>query len=200
MSAGRQSAVRNSNSAARPGGREEDGGAGLSDCEHPVARVLVLGLGNDLLTDDAVGLHVAGAVREKLAGAPGITVRETTEMGLALLDEIAGHHALVLVDAIETGVAPPGFIHEIELECLAGRHNGGPHFVGVGETLALGRKLGLAVPERGRIFAIEVADPFTLGTVLTPAVADAVGRAVERIAACARELADAAWANARRPV
>jgi Ni,Fe-hydrogenase maturation factor len=31
--------------------------------------VLVLGLGNDILSDDAAGLLVAAAVRERLAGA-----------------------------------------------------------------------------------------------------------------------------------
>jgi len=151
--------------------------------------VLVLGLGNDLLSDDAVGLHVARAVREELRDDPAIMVRETTEMGLALLDEIVGCDALVLVDAIETGAAPPGFIREIALDALAGRHNTAPHFLGVGETLAFGRRLGLAMPERGKIFAIEVKDPFTLGTALTPAVAAAVPSAAARVAACARAFA-----------
>src|SRR5664280_1652815 len=37
-----------------------------------IPRVLVLGLGNDILTDDAVGLRVATAVRLQVAGSPDI--------------------------------------------------------------------------------------------------------------------------------
>jgi hypothetical protein len=39
-----------------------------------------------------------------------------------------------------------------------------------------------------RIFAIEVEDPYTLGTQLTAAVAEAVPVAVERVVALARAL------------
>lgn len=139
------------------------------------AKILVLGLGNDLLTDDAVGLHVARAVRARLADEPGVAVRETMEMGLALLDEIAGFNALVLVDSIQTGTVPAGHIHEFDRRTLgAGRRITAPHFVGVAETLALGGTLGLAMPRAVRIIAIEVADPFTLGMRMTPALEQAV--------------------------
>jgi Ni,Fe-hydrogenase maturation factor len=58
-----------------------------------------------------------------------------------------------------------------------------PHFLGVGETLALGRLLELPMPAEVRIYAIEVEDPFTLGTELTPALQTALPGIVERIAA-----------------
>jgi hydrogenase maturation protease len=153
------------------------------------APILVLGLGNDILTDDAVGLHIAQAVRERLAGDPRIEVRSTTEMGLALLDEIADRAAVVLVDSVQTGRAPPGHIHEIDAETLARVSSTVPHMLGVGETLALGQLLGLAMPRHVRVFAIEVADPFSLGTEMTKAVSDAVASAADKIIVAARELA-----------
>ena len=154
-----------------------------------LARILVLGLGNDILTDDAVGLHVVRAVGERLAGEPEIEVKGTTEMGLALLDEIAGRESVVLVDSVQTGAAPPGHIHELGPEALSRVLTTSPHFLGIGETLALGRMLDLAMPQQVRIFAIEVADPFTLGTCLTPAVEQAIAEAVDRVAGQAREFA-----------
>ena len=153
-----------------------------------VAEVLVLGLGNDILTDDAVGLHVAHAVRERLAGNPHIEVRSTTEMGLALLDEIAGRAGVVLVDSVQTGRAPPGHIHEIDPAELADVSSSVPHMLGVGETLALGQLMGLAMPRQVRVLAIEVADPFSLGTEMTEAVRHAVASAAEKVAAAAGEL------------
>jgi hydrogenase maturation protease len=152
-----------------------------------MARVLVLGLGNDILTDDAIGLAVARRLERTLAGNSAIEVQETMEMGLALLDYLTGYTAALIVDAIQTGCAAPGFIHELDalaLKQLTGRT---PHFVGVGETLALGKQLGLPMPGTVRIFAIEVQDPFTLGTRMTPPLEAALPGIVDRIAQAAIE-------------
>ena len=146
-----------------------------------VNRLLVLGLGNDILTDDAVGLLVARAVATRLRDDPAVAVRETTEMGLALLDEVADFDTVVLVDAVQTGRVPPGHIHECDIADLPQVTATSPHFIGVGETLALGRRLGVSMPQRVRVIAIEVADPFTLGNQPTATVMAAVEQAVERV-------------------
>jgi hydrogenase maturation protease len=150
--------------------------------------VLVLGLGNDLLGDDAVGLHVARAVRARLACAADCAVRETMEMGLALLDEIVGCEHLLLVDAIETDAAPPGYIHEFDADSLASRRISAPHFVGITETLALGRTLGLEMPCKVQVFAIEIKDAFTLGVTLSNEVQRAVDTAADLISSRAMSL------------
>jgi hydrogenase maturation protease len=119
-------------------------------------RLLVLGLGNDILTDDAIGLIVAREVGCQLEPDEPIEARSTTEMGLALLDEITGYDGLVLVDAVQTGRAPAGHVHELVVDDLHVLPSVTPHFLGIGETLALGRLLGLPMPERVRILGIEV--------------------------------------------
>jgi len=144
-------------------------------------RILLLGLGNDILTDDAIGLNVVRQLRDELAGDNRIEVRETTEMGLALLDFIVGYRVVVIVDSIQTGRASPGAIHEVDatgLKHLAGRT---PHFLGVGDTLALGRQLGLTMPDQVKILAVEVEDPFTLGTQMTPALRAALPAVIDRV-------------------
>jgi hydrogenase maturation protease len=85
------------------------------------------------------------------------------------------------VDSIQTGKAPPGFLHELDATALTQLTGRTPHFLGVSETLTLGRKLGLPMPEQVRIFAIEVEDPFTLGTGLTPSLQAALPGIVARI-------------------
>jgi len=158
----------------------------------PITPVLVLGLGNDILTDDAVGLHIAQAVRERLTGDPRIEVRSTTEMGLALLDELADRDSVVLVDSVQTGREAPGHIREIDAATIASVSSTVPHMLGVGETLALGKLLGLAMPRQVRVFAVEVADPFRLGMEMTAAVSAVVGQAADQIAVVAREMAGCA--------
>jgi len=144
---------------------------------------------NDILGDAAVGLFVARAVRQRLLGVADCAVRETMEMGLALLDEIVGCEHLILVDAIETGAAQPGHIHTFDGQSLSARRIGAPHFVGIAETLALGSVLGLAMPGDVQIFAIEVKAEYTVRAALSPAVQRVVGEAAWRIAARARRLA-----------
>jgi hydrogenase maturation protease len=166
-------------------------------------KILVLGLGNDILTDDAIGLNVVRQLRESLADDDRIDVRETMEMGLALLDFIVGYRAVLIVDSIQTGQSPAGTIHEVDaagLKQLTGRT---PHFLGVGETLALGRQLGLAMPEEVRILAVEVEDPFTLGTEMTPALQCAIPAVLVRVHQIVSELAGrvpSCHANAASPV
>ena len=66
--------------------------------------VLVLGLGNPILTDDAVGLVVARRVRAALTPEDDIEVEEAEVAGFALLDLLAERRAAVIVDAKENPV------------------------------------------------------------------------------------------------
>ncbi len=162
----------------------------------PPAKTLILGLGNDILTDDSVGLQIAHEVRARLAGNPNIDVIDTCEMGLSLLDFMEGYDQVLIVDSVQTGQAPPGFLHEIDANELKALPEMTPHFVGVGEVLSLGRILGLRVPEIVRILAIEVADPFTVSTTLTPALHQALPSITDRVLACADELSSFSTASA----
>jgi hydrogenase maturation protease len=151
-------------------------------------RILVLGLGNDILTDDAVGLHVARAVRERLCDEPDVVVRESMEMGMTLLDQVVGFRGLVLIDAVQTGRLPPGTVRTHELAEYRTFRVSTPHFLGLADTFALADSLSLPVPCYVQVVTIEVEDALTLGTELTPAVRDAVPRAVHQAVAHVRSL------------
>jgi hydrogenase maturation protease len=177
-------------------GTAVDTSVAANDCEMTLPKmtherqypVLVLGLGNDLLTDDGIGLEVVRHVRDCLRPGEPIAIEETVEMGVALLDFMAGYPAVVLVDAVQTGRMPAGFVHELAAEQLSLLPGVSPHFLGVGEVLALGRVLGYDMPERVEIFAIEVADPFTLGTRMTEALEAVVEPVAQRVLVRARQM------------
>ena len=154
-------------------------------------KILLLGLGNDILGDDAVGLNIAREIRPRLSQEDGIEVQETSEMGLSLLDYIVGFDDLVLVDAVQTGQVPPGFVHELDGDDLQVLPRGSPHFLGVGEMLALGRHLGLSVPPRVKLFGVEVEDPSTVTTTMTTALRQAFPAVVDRILRSTRALLNA---------
>jgi len=77
-------------------------------------RTLVLGLGNELAGDDAVGVLAARAVREDLADAADVV--ESSASGMALIEVLAGYERAVVVDAIMTGKSAPGTITEMGMD------------------------------------------------------------------------------------
>jgi len=129
--------------------------------------VRVLCLGNDLLADDAFGLLVARQLRAQL---PGIEVVETMESGFRLLDYTLGAASLLVIDTVLTGKARPGTVHVLSEAEFASAPGGSPHYLGLFETLALGRRLGLPVPSEVVILAVEAADCLTIGGAIDPAV------------------------------
>ena len=141
-------------------------------------RILVLGLGNDLLADDAIGHLAVAALEPRLAGRAD--VEATALHGLALLDLLAGYDAAVVLDAAVTGARPVGEVHEIAADSLARIQNPSPHFAGFPEMLDLADRLELPFPRKLRIIAVEVLDPYTVGGVMTPAVRAALPELCER--------------------
>ena len=131
-------------------------------------KLLVLGLGNDLLADDAIGSLAIRELEPRLAGRADVVA--SALHGLALLDVLAGYDAAVIVDAACTGRHPVGTVHEIDPAALPPVQAPSPHFAGLPEMVDIARRLELRFPGRLRIIAVEVADPFTIGGTMTPVV------------------------------
>jgi hydrogenase maturation protease len=147
--------------------------------EIAVSRGLVLGLGNPILTDDGVGIHVARAVADHTPSTGAVTVAEASVGGLRLLDVLAGYDWAVIVDAVLTG-GRPGDVTQLQPGDLrASLHSGSTHDLSLPGALALGRQIGMALPadERIVLVAVEAEDVLTFGESCTPAVAAAVPRA-----------------------
>jgi hydrogenase maturation protease len=142
-------------------------------------RTLVLGLGNDILADDAVGLLAARDLAASLDGP--VDVRETSVHGVALLDLLTGYDRAILIDAVRTGRHPPGTVLALDPASLSAACAPSPHYAGLPEVLALARALDLEFPSRISIVAVEVADPFTIDGAVTPAVRDAVPEVCRRV-------------------
>jgi hydrogenase maturation protease len=106
------------------------------------ADVLVLGIGNELFTDE--GLGPVAARHLAALDLPGVDVLDGATLGLSLLPEVAGRRALLVLDAIAAGTAAPG-----DVLVLDGAEVTRPttrllsaHQVGIGETLAVAEFAG----------------------------------------------------------
>jgi hydrogenase maturation protease len=139
----------------------------------------VLGLGNDILADDAVGVIVARAVRRAIDHQ--VDVVEASLHGVALLDLLTGYDRAIIVDSIRTGSHPPGAVMVIDPAKLAPVYAPSPHYAGLPEVLALAGELELPFPSVMDIVAVEVEDTVTIGGAMTPAVRAAVPEACRQV-------------------
>ena len=144
---------------------------------------VVVGLGNPILGDDAVGLHVAQALRAELDGVAGVEIRELHAGGMRLMDAIAGFERAVIVDAMCTGALRAGSVRRLEVNQLGQARNlASTHDTDLATALELGRTLGLPMPSEVTVFGIEALEVETFGEFLSPDVRRAVPEAVRLIA------------------
>ncbi|MGE5568631.1 MAG: hydrogenase maturation protease [Rhodospirillales bacterium] len=144
------------------------------------APVRVLGLGNELLADDAVGILAAREVAARCTSGE-VEVIASSESGLYLLEYVTDVARLIVIDSVQTGRAAPGTIHVVREENVLAAPGSTPHGTGLFDTLALARKLGLNVPEEVVILAVETADCLTIGGEMHAGVAAAIPEIVERV-------------------
>lgn len=145
---------------------------------------LVLGLGNPILRDDAVGLRVAQRVRAQLTTeeSKDIDVQEAEVAGFGLLDRLTGRAFVIIVDALQRPDLPPGTL----LLQSPGDYAPTPrlttaHQIDLPTALGLGDPLGLSMPSTVHILGIVVQDPETFGETMTPAVEASVTPAADRV-------------------
>ena len=146
-----------------------------------MVKVLVLGMGNSILCDDGAGPRVIAELRGR--NLPDtVTLQQTSLSGVNLMDYLVGFDHAIIVDALQSG-NEPGTVSWLEP-----RHFGpqpsitcSEHSVGIFQALKLGRDLGLHMPGRVDILAIEAADVKTFSESLTPQVESAIPDAVYQI-------------------
>ncbi len=148
-------------------------------------KTLVLGLGNPILTDDGVGIHVVRALGAHSI-PPDVTCAEASVGGLRLLSVIEGYERLIIVDAIQSTGGRAGqifLLHPADMRTTL--HAGSVHDLSLPGALSLGRNLAMKIPDDPyiRIIAIEAEDVLTLGEECTPAVAAAIPEAVKAVLA-----------------
>jgi len=156
-------------------------------------RVLVLGLGNTLLADDGVGVHVALQLGRDPVTPPWLQPLDGGTLGFRLLDTLAAADAVLLVDAAQFGAAA-GTLRLFDRDELdqhisrTGRTSA--HEAGLADLLTLAQLAGLAP----RFLALLGIQPQTITwrDTLSPAVAQAVQPASRLAARTAQSWHEAA--------
>ena len=143
--------------------------------------VVVIGCGNSLRGDDAVGPELVRRLRDR--GPPaGVRCVDAGTGGLDAVLLMRGADEAVLVDACRSG-AEPGTLRELPAEAVAQAPPAGVdvHSIRWDHALALGRAvLGAAFPRRVTVWLVEAAT-FEPGAPLSPAVDRGVDAVLERL-------------------
>jgi hydrogenase maturation protease len=96
------------------------------------------------------------------------------------MERLIGYHRAVVIDAIQTGNAPPGTIHRLRVDDMPTQRSASAHDLNLPTALKLGRQADQPLPadEDLHLVGVEVADILNFGERLTPAVEAALPRVV----------------------
>lgn len=134
-------------------------------------RTLLLGLGNTIRYDDAVGVL---AVRElkKRCGQGAFDIMELSETGLHLLSLMEEYPRVIIIDSFTTAHYPPGHIHRYDLERLCSFSPPySSHQLSLPTVLRLAKSLHINVPQTIVVYGLEIEKNDSFGEGLSPLIA-----------------------------
>jgi hydrogenase maturation protease len=142
---------------------------------------LVLGIGNTLLKDEGVGVHVIDHLKQREELPGGITLLDGGTLGFSLVADIGDHNSLIVIDAAELGEAP-GSIRCMEngqMDSFLGNAGHSVHEVALLDLVDMARLTGF-LPQQRALFGIqpEVVD---WGVQPSPAVQAAISGTADQV-------------------
>lgn len=141
--------------------------------------IRIIGLGNVMRGDDAIGLLVARRLRQEVGDRAEVIEAEMA--GVDIVELMKGARVAILIDAARSGQSP-GIIHRLDA-------SSGPigmrmfphssHALGLSDALELARVMGV-LPETVIVYGVEAGNTES-GQPLSPPVANALDDIVDRI-------------------
>jgi hydrogenase maturation protease len=138
-------------------------------------KTLVLGIGNTLLTDEGVGVHVLQALESELAHLPDVTLLDGGTLSFTLAGPIEEADALIVVDAANLHAKPGAWtlLEGDDMDAfLTSNRKASVHEVGLTDLRAIAILAG-HWPDKRAMLAIQPG-VIDWGEQPTPAVAAAI--------------------------
>jgi len=145
-------------------------------------RVLIGGIGNVLLGDDAVGPYVVRLLESQYSFLDNVEIADLGTPALDLTHRIAGLQAVILVDCVASDEHPPGTVllyHKCDILRVQPAQRLDPHSPALSECLMTADMLGES-PEHLTLIGI-VGECFEPGSPLSPVVEQAAKKAISSI-------------------
>jgi hydrogenase maturation protease len=122
-------------------------------------RTLVLGIGNTLLSDEGLGVHLLEYLRARHPDLPGVTWLDGGTLSFTLAPVIEEHETLIVLDAAQLN-KPPGSISLLTgeaMDAFVGHGKRSVHEVGLVDLLTIAHLQG-RLPQRRALLGIQPAD------------------------------------------
>jgi len=133
-------------------------------------RTIILGIGNEIVKDDGVGIFVAHLLKI-VNKNKDVDIETTNSAGIYILDFIEGYDRAVLIDSIKTEGGEPGNIYEINVRNWNSKEiSNSVHTVDVINALTFYKKHDTRLPDEILLYAVEIGDASGFGEQLTPEV------------------------------
>jgi hydrogenase maturation protease len=144
-------------------------------------KTLILGVGNYILSDDGLSVHVLERLQANNLIPDNIQMVDGGTCGLDLLQYLEGVSNLIIIDAVKTRDGIPGSIIRLDGDQVPAYLSLkiSPHDIGLPDLLATA-KLRDLYPEKIVVFGIQPAS-LELGVELSPEVASKVDELIELI-------------------
>jgi hydrogenase maturation protease len=144
-------------------------------------RQTIIGLGNEFLSDDGVGIKVLRELKKRVSRSD-VAFEELAVGGLGLLDYITRSDKCTIIDAVITGNHPPGTVSR----CVVSGNRKplqvrSSHQLDLGQVLALGNMIGANLPRSLTVYGIEARDVVTFCETCTPDVIRAIPFVVQAV-------------------
>ncbi|MGE5478759.1 MAG: HyaD/HybD family hydrogenase maturation endopeptidase [Bacteroidales bacterium] len=146
-------------------------------------RVVVLGVGNILMSDEGVGVHAVEALANQYAIPDEVEIIDGGTSGMDCLDRIAEADLLLIADCMRSKDKAPGTITRLADDEINAWFNTriSPHQVGLSDVLAACSFHGIS-PKKVVLVGVQPAS-FDTSMELTPAIAAVLPQVVERLVA-----------------
>ncbi|HEY5810416.1 MAG TPA: HyaD/HybD family hydrogenase maturation endopeptidase [Povalibacter sp.] len=118
-----------------------------------MTRSVILGIGNILLTDDGIGVHVARHLEGLLRSRDDVQVIDAGTLSFTLAPAIEDAERLIVIDAAQLN-APPGTVRTFfgpEFDSFLGKAKLTVHEVGLVDLLDIARLMDALPPQRALV-------------------------------------------------
>jgi hydrogenase maturation protease len=142
-------------------------------------KIYVLGVGNELLSDEGIGIHTVKALRNHEL-PPNVEVFEGGTDGFGLINLIIEADRLIVIDSLKGG-NQPGTIYKFEIEDAPGTPNlfkTSVHQIGILEVIHLSSLIGKT--PKTTIIGVEPGQ-MTTGLDLSPDIQAKIPRLIELV-------------------
>jgi hydrogenase maturation protease len=136
--------------------------------EKNLEKILVLGIGNEILKDDGIGPRLIKDLKKEHYSLP-ICFQNSSLGGLEILEMVRDYNTVIIIDAIKTVNGTPGDVYYFNPEDFhETMHLSNLHDVNFITAIELAKKIKLSIPETIHIIAVEIMEDMEFGHQLSP--------------------------------